>query len=156
MSGNIVKLESRDITPGADEKQFLSMSINGQLFGFPVQKVQDVLRPQKITKIPLALSEIMGSINLRGRIVTVINVRTRLNLADFQDLSTTMQVVVEHENELYSLVVDSVGEVLNLPLSGFEKTPANLDSAWKDVAQGVYRLEDKILVVLDIANLLRI
>ncbi len=138
-----------------DTKQFVSMEVNGQMFGIPVLTVQDVLRPLPITKAPLAPPEILGSINLRGRIVTVISLRRRLGLPDLPAGTKCMHVVVSHKNELYSFVVDKVGEVLSLPLSDFEQTPANLMSSWQQVSLGVYRLKERLMVVLDIENLLK-
>ncbi len=142
------------VAVGSDTKQFVTMEVDGQLFGIPVLAVQDVLRPQKITPIPLSPKEILGSINLRGRIVTVINMRARLGLAEHGNIEECMQVVVDHKDEQYSLVVDSVGEVLTLPLSDFEHSPPNLSSNWMEVSLGVYRLENRLMVVLDIENLL--
>jgi len=139
---------------GTSVKQFVTMEVDKQLFGIPVLAVQDVLRPQRITRIPLATPEIMGSINLRGRIVTVISMRRRLGLPALKNAAEDcMHVVVDHKEEQYSLVVDSVGEVLNLPLSDFEQTPPNLAENWHNVSLGVYRLENRLMVVLDIENL---
>lgn len=135
-------------------KQFVTMEVDNQLFGIPVLAVQDILRPQKITPIPLSPPEILGSINLRGRIVTVINMRARLSLPKRKDVKSCMQVVVDYDDEQYSLVVDSVGEVLSLSLSDFEHSPPNLSKNWQGVSMGVYRLENRIMVVLDIKNLL--
>ena len=134
-------------------KQFVTMRVNKQLFGIPVLMVQDVLRPQKITNIPLAKPEIMGAINLRGKIVTVIDMRKRLSLPEREEGAPSMQIVTDHGDEQYSLVVDGVGEVLNLPISDFEHNPANLSENWKKVSLGVYRLEGDIMVVLDIDSL---
>lgn len=133
----------------ADAKMLVTMRVNGQLFGVPVQHVRDVLREQKMTKVPLAPKEIAGSINLRGRIVTVINVRARLRLPEKSDGERQMFVVVERHNELYSLMVDDVGDVMNIPHTQIEKTPANMGSGWKEVASGIHRLDDELLVVID-------
>lgn len=140
----------------SNKKQFVTMEVGGQLFGIPVLSVHDVLRPQKITKIPLASPNILGAINLRGRIVTVIDMRKRLGLPVIENGKKVMQVVVDYRDEQYSLVVDSVGEVMSLPIEDFENTPPNLSDSWKSVALGVYRLKGKILIVLDIENTLKI
>jgi purine-binding chemotaxis protein CheW len=145
---------------GQEKRQFLTMRIDSQAFGLPVIKVQDVLRPQNITKIPLSKPEILGLINLRGRIVTVIDVKKRLGLPlDTKPLdkkSKNRMVVVEHKGELYSLVIDEIGDVLDLPLSKFEKNPENLSPIWKDVSQGVFKLKSLLLLILDVENLLKI
>jgi purine-binding chemotaxis protein CheW len=131
------------------------MFIEGQLFGIPVLVVQDVLGPQKITRIPLAPPEVAGSLNLRGRIVTAIDVRMRLQLARKKaETGEGMSVVVDMKGELYSLRVDQVGEVLSLPAAKFERNPPTLDPLWREFSTGIYRLEDKLLVVLDVPRLL--
>jgi purine-binding chemotaxis protein CheW len=147
--------KEKDSAEGLGESQdFVTMTIHDQLFGIPVLTVQDVLGPQKITRIPLASPEVTGSLNLRGRIVTAIDVRKRLGLPVVEGDSKGMSVVVDFNGELYSLIIDSVGEVLSLPADCFERNPATLDSAWREVSGGVFRLKDKLLVVLDVARLL--
>lgn len=135
-------------------REFVTMTIHGQLFGIPVLTVQDVLGPQKITRIPLASADVAGALNLRGRIVTAIDVRKCLGLPPRAEDDPGMSVVVDHRGELYSLIIDSVGEVLSLPIEQFERSPATLDPVWRDISAGVYRLEDQLLVVLDVARLL--
>ena len=93
---------------------YVSIFIAGQMFGIPVLQVQDVLGPQRITRIPLAPPEVAGSLNLRGRIVTAIDVRTRLKLPKNAEGKESMSVVVDQGGEQYSLLVDNVGEVLSL------------------------------------------
>jgi len=137
-----------------ETQDFVTMIIEGQLFGIPVLTVQDVLGAQKITRIPLAPREVAGSLNLRGRIVTAIDVRLRLDLSRRVEGNKCMSVVVDMGGELYSLMVDSVGEVLSLPAAKFERNPPTLDLKWREFSQGIYRLEEKLLVVLDVAKLL--
>ena len=93
-------------------QEFVTFTIADQLFGIPVLKVQDVLSSYQITRIPLAPPEVMGSLHLRGRVVTAIDMRARLGLPARTDGGDSMSIVAEHEGELYSLVVDAVGEVL--------------------------------------------
>jgi purine-binding chemotaxis protein CheW len=136
-------------------KEFLTMIVDGQTFGIPVLKVQDVLGEQKVTRVPLAPPEVAGSLNLRGRIVTAINLRRRLGLVDLpKGQKKTMSVVVEHHGDLYSLIVDNVGEVLSLNDEDFEKTPPTLDRVWREVSMGIYRLKDQLLVILDVSGML--
>lgn len=139
---------------GGTSQEFVTMTIHGQLFGIPVLSVQDVLGSQKLTRIPLAAKEVAGALNLRGRIVTAIDVRRRLGLPPADGDSDGMSVVVDFRGELYSLIIDSVGEVLSLPDDSFERNPATLDPAWREVSLGVYRLEKQLLVILDVARLL--
>lgn len=139
---------------GGEHGEFVSITVAGQLFGIPVLQVQDVLGPQRITRIPLAPAEVAGSLNLRGRIVTAIDLRTRLRLPALPTGQTGMSIVVDHGGELYSVVVDSVGEVLNLSADLAERNPATLDPVWRDVSAGIYRLDKTLLVVLDVARVL--
>lgn len=138
----------------SETQDFVTMIIEGHLFGIPVLTVQDILGVQKITRIPLAPKEIAGSLNLRGRIVTAIDVRLRLDLAPRPSGENAMSVVVDQGGELYSLMVDSVGEVLSLPLAKFERNPPTLDNKWREFSMGIYRLEGNLLVVLDVGRLL--
>ena len=138
-----------------ENKDFLTIMIAGQLFGIPVLQVQDVLGQQTVTRIPLAPPQVAGALNLRGRIVTAINVRRCLGLDDLPDQKKkTMSVVVENEGELYSLIIDSVGDVLALKETAFEPNPPTLDLLWRSVSLGVYRLDGKLLVILDVNKLL--
>jgi len=135
-------------------EDFVTMTIENQLFGIPVLMVQDVLGPQQLRRVPLAPPEVAGALNLRGRIVTAIDVRRRLGLSNRPAENMGMSIVVDHGGELYSLIVDAVGEVLTLPADSFENVPATLDAAWKNVTKGVHRLENKLLLVLDVSRLL--
>jgi purine-binding chemotaxis protein CheW len=136
------------------EIQFVTITVAGQTFGIPVLIVHDVLGPQRITRVPLAPPEVAGSLNLRGRIVTAIDVRTRLGIERRPAGEAGMSVVVEQSGEFYSLMVDGVGEVLNLAAGKFERNPATLDMRWRDVSAGIYRLDSELLVVLDVVRLL--
>ena len=132
----------------------MSITVAEQLFGIPVLQVQDVLGPQRITRIPLAPPEVAGSLNLRGRIVTAIDLRKRLRLPPLGDGQSGMSVVVDYGGELYSIMVDSVGEVLSLSAEQAERNPATLDPVWREVSEGIYRLDKTLLIVLDVARVL--
>lgn len=137
-----------------EAREYVTMTVADQLFGIPVLTVQDVLGPQRITRIPLSPPEIAGALNLRGRIVTAIDVRRRLALPARSADTSSMSVVVDHKGELYSLIVDAVGEVMSLPADSYERNPATLDPRWREVSGGIYRLKGKLLVVLEVARLL--
>lgn len=137
-----------------DHQEFVTVVIGDQLFGIPVLTVQDVLGQHQIAHIPIAPPEVAGSLNLRGRIVTAIDPRVRLGLPKRGTDGSRMGIVVEHNGELYSLLIDSVGEVLNLPNDCYERNPATLDDRWREISAGVYRLEERLMVVLDVARLL--
>ena len=134
---------------------FVTLTLGGQLCGIPVLVVRDVLGPQMITRIPLAPREVAGSLNLRGRIVTAIDLHSRLGL-DRSDWRNAMSVVVEHQGELYSLLVDQVGEVLYLNPELWEDNPPTLEAKWRALSRGVFRLSGQLVVVLDVAAILAI
>jgi purine-binding chemotaxis protein CheW len=138
----------------SEHRDYVTMSIGGQLFGIPVLKVQDVLGTQTITRVPLAPVEVAGSLNLRGRIVTAVDVRLRLGLPKRENDKQAMSVVVEHEGELYSLLVDSVGEVLSLESRDYQRNPPTLNPRLREFSDGIYRLNDSLLVVLSVSSLL--
>ncbi len=140
----------------ADLRQFVTFTIGGQLCGIPVLQVRDVLASQAITPIPLAPPEITGSLNLRGRIVTAVDLRVRLGLPTGAVGQDQMSIVVEHHGDLYSLIIDSVGEVLDLSSETLERAPATLDASWISLSNGIYRLDAGLLLVLDIDNVLDI
>lgn len=162
MSENIESRSGTSLSSGSvvietKNKDFLTIKIEDQLFGIPILQVQDVLGDIKVTRIPLAPPQVSGSLNLRGRIVTAIDVRKCLGLQPLvreSDNDRCMSVVVSHDDELYSLIIDSVGDVLTLHEKDFEANPATLDIIWKSVSLGVYRLQGRILVVLDVPKLL--
>ena len=147
-------MSEQDMENVGEHREFVTFIVGNQLCGIPVLKVQDVLGPQRITRVPLAPSEVAGSLNLRGRIVTAVDLRLRMGLEARPEEDRGMSVVVEHKGELYSLVVDSVGEVLNLPADSFETNPATLDTVWRQFSEGVYRLKEGLLVVLNGDSLL--
>jgi purine-binding chemotaxis protein CheW len=151
-----VETELNGTTSAASNEQrdYVTMSIGGQLFGIPVLKVQDVLGSQTITRVPLAPVEVAGSLNLRGRIVTAVDVRLRLGLPKRDSEKQAMSVVVEHEGELYSLLVDSVGEVLSLESRDYQRNPPTLNPRLREFSDGIYRLNDSLLVVLSVSSLL--
>lgn len=148
-------------TASGQSKDFLTLVIAGQRFGIPIMQVQDVLGSHSVTRIPLAPPEVAGSLNLRGRIVTAISMRKRLGLDDPKedqhahgDTINKMSVVVEHENELYSLIIDEIGDVMTLKDKDFEPTLGTLDPVWKAISSGIYRLSDELLIVLDVPKFL--
>jgi purine-binding chemotaxis protein CheW len=140
----------------SDAQMLVTLMLHGQLCGIPVLAVRDVLGAQTITPIPLAPQEVAGGLNLRGRIVTAIDLRTRLCLPPPPEGAARMSVVTEQGGELYALLVDQVREVMTLPAESFETTPPTLPPAWAAHSAGVYRLESGLLVLLDVARLLAI
>jgi purine-binding chemotaxis protein CheW len=134
--------------------EFVTFLVADQLFGIPVLTVQEVLGPQRITRIPLAPAEVAGSLNLRGRIVTAIDIRHRLGMPARPADTEPMSVVVESRGDLYSLAVDAVGEVLRFETEAYEQNPGTLSPALREVSAGIYRLDGQLLIVLDVERLL--
>lgn len=135
-------------------KEFLTFFVAEQMFGIPVLQVQDVLRDLNVTKVPLARPEVAGTLNLRGRIVTAIDLRVRLDINNDDSKTKNMSVVVEHDDELFSLLIDRVGDVLSIEDKHLERNPATLDSKWGEISDGIYRLENRLMVILDVSKLL--
>ena len=137
-------------------KEYVTAMVGGQLFGLPILRVQDVFAPERITRVPLASPEIAGVLNLRGRIVTLIDLRRRLGLARARTAAESMAIGVESRGESYGLLIDSVGEVLKLDEAGRETNPINLDPNLAEVSAGIYRLEGQLLVIVDVDRVLDI
>jgi purine-binding chemotaxis protein CheW len=144
-------------TEAADSnlKEYVTAMIGGQLFGLPIRQVQDVFIPERLTRVPLAPPEIAGVLNLRGRIVTLIDMRGRLGLGQ-PDNGVAMAIGVESRGESYGLLIDSVGEVLKFDHAAIEPNPVNLDPRLARVSSGIYRLEGQLLMVVDVDRVLDI
>ena len=136
--------------------QYCTFTLDGHLFGVPVSSVQEVLRAQALTSVPLAPSEVAGLLNLRGQIVTAVDLRARLGLPPRPAGEGFMNVVVRDAGELFSLLADSVGDVVEVETVRLEPTPATLDERWKGCCDGVVRLPRGLLAVLDVERLLRL
>ena len=132
----------------------VSVRIGGQAFGIPVLQVQDVIAQAATNRVPLGPPEVAGSLNLRGRIVTAIDMRRRLGMEPRRPTEGHMSVIVERHGELYALLVDDVGDVLWLPPTLHEAAPLTLSAEWRDLSLGLYRLEGELLLVLNIAEVL--
>jgi purine-binding chemotaxis protein CheW len=136
--------------------EYVTTMIGGQLFGLPISRVQDVFMPERLTRVPLASSDVAGVLNLRGRIVTAIDMRSRLGLPKNDDGRPPMAVGVELRGESYGLLIDTIGEVLKLADDTREVNPVNLDPRMAKLAAGVHRLEGQLMVVLDVDRVLEI
>jgi purine-binding chemotaxis protein CheW len=134
--------------------QFVTLIVADQLFGISVLQVRDILREPQITRIPLTSPEIAGSLNLRGRIVTAIDLRRRLRLPPARPGAAKMSVVIERECDLHALIVDQVCEVLTLQPEQFEDNPLALVSDRTRYCAGLFRLETSLMLVLDLERVL--
>ncbi|HTV34816.1 MAG TPA: chemotaxis protein CheW [Xanthobacteraceae bacterium] len=138
----------------AELTEYVTFTLGGQMFGLPIAHVQEVFRPARITRVPLAGAQIAGVLNLRGRIVTAIDMRSRLELPARGEKETPMAIGIESDGESFGLLVDVLGEVLKLPDRERESNPVNLDRKLARVSAGVYRLDGQLLVVLDVDRVL--
>ncbi|MCG8444498.1 MAG: chemotaxis protein CheW [Hyphomicrobiales bacterium] len=145
---NVVSLIEDETT------EFVTVHIGEQLFGLPINRVHDVFLPESITLVPLAPRDVAGVLNLRGRIVTAIDMRGRLGMPPRDAEETPMAVGIEYGGESFGLLIDSVGEVLRLSTAELESNPINLDSRWARVSAGVYRLEGRLMVILNVDRVL--
>jgi purine-binding chemotaxis protein CheW len=139
-----------------DVVEYVTASIGGQVFGLPISRVQDVFMPERLARVPLAPPEIAGLLNLRGRIVTTIDMRRRLGLPQPSADCSRLAIGIECRGESYGLLIDEIGEVLKLSPLGREDNPINFDPGLARVSAGVHRLEGKLLVVLDVDRVLDI
>lgn len=138
----------------SSEVEFVTAWISGQLFGIPIARVHDVFEAERVTHVPLAPGEISGVLNLRGRVVTALDMRRRLGLSPREADKKQMAVGIDHRGEAYGLLVDSMGEVLKLPADALDAVPINLQADWAAISTGIYRLEDRLMIVLDIDRIL--
>ncbi|GJE42929.1 chemotaxis protein CheW [Methylobacterium soli] len=133
---------------------FVTVFVGDTMFGLAINRVHDVFIPAGVTPVPLSPPEIVGLLNLRGRVVTALCLRRRLGLPPAEGEGSKMAIGLEQGGETFALVVDGVGEVLKLGADTHEAVPINLDSRWRELALGVHRLDGRLLVILDVDSLL--
>lgn len=133
----------------SDSKQFCTFFINGLFFGIEVLKVQEVIRYQEMTSVPLAPSTIRGLINLRGQIVTAIDLRRRLELPARGEDQLPVNVVVRTDDGAVSLLVDEIGDVVEIRDDVHERPPETLRGVARELVTGVYKLKERLLLILD-------
>lgn len=136
------------------ERKVCTFYLDSYYFGIDVAKIQEVIRYQETTIVPLADSRISGLINLRGQIVTAINMRSRLEFPlNFDDWRPT-NIIIRTDDGGVSLWVDDIGDVIDIPMENFESPPENLDGEIRKVLREVCKFENKLLLLLDIDQLL--
>jgi purine-binding chemotaxis protein CheW len=133
----------------AGTQQFCTFHLGDLFLGIEVLQVQEVIRAQAMTRVPLAPHAVTGLINLRGQIVTAVDLRRRLGLADRVEGVDAMNVVVRTDDGAVSLLVDEIGDVLEVTADVFEPAPETLAAAARSLIRGVYKLQDRLLLVLD-------
>lgn len=132
--------------------EYVTAVIGGQLFGLPISRVQDVFMPERLTRVPLSSSEIAGVLNLRGRIVTVIDLKRLLHGASAHE--EAMNMVVRFDNDEVSLLIDRIGDVMRVDEAAVEATPPTLQGLARDFIRGVFPLQDGLLLLLDTQRML--
>ena len=133
----------------ADEIQYCTFYLGDQFFGVEVEKVQEVFRYQEMTQIPLSSSVVRGLINLRGQIITAIDLRRRLGMNDLPEDEKPMNVVIRTNDDVVSLLVDRIGDVLQVSLDNFEPTPDTISGITRELVRGVYKLKGQLLLIID-------
>lgn len=133
----------------AETRQFATFFLDGLFFGVEVLKVQEVIRYQEMTRVPLAPPVVRGLINLRGQIVTAIDLRRRLRLRERPADQLPMNVVVRTDDGALSLLVDEIGDVLEIADDQMERPPETVDLHARELLHGVYKLEGRLLLILD-------
>jgi purine-binding chemotaxis protein CheW len=134
------------------DQQYCTFFLDGHYFGIPVVEVQEVIRYQEMTSVPLAPAVISGLINLRGQIVTAMDLRVRLDLPPRPEDALPMNVVIRTDDGWLSLVVDQISDVVEVDEVAFERPPETLSGVARSLIKGAYKLNGRLLLVLDTAK----
>lgn len=137
----------------ADQRQLCTFFLEERFFGIEVERVQEVIRYQTVTPVPLAPAVVRGLINLRGQIVTAIDLRRLLQVEDRADERLPINIVMHARQGIFSLLVDRIGDVLEVDEDSFEYPPDTLDGIARELIRGAYKLQGRLLLVLNIAKL---
>jgi purine-binding chemotaxis protein CheW len=138
----------------ADEREYCTFQLGDGYYGIDVLRVQEVIRYQEMTRVPLAPPLVRGLINLRGQIVTAIDLRRRLNLPDRPADRLPVNVVVTTDDGAVSLLVDEIGDVRTVSERDYEAAPESLRGPARELIRGAYKLPDRLLLALDLDRLL--
>lgn len=130
-------------------KQFCTFFLEGHYFGVPVQQVQEVLRYQEMTEVPLVSNVVRGLINLRGQIITAVDLRRQLGMTDRPEQQKPMNVIMRTADGAFSLLVDEIGDVIEVEDNTFEPPPDTLQGMARGMLRGVHKLPDRLLLILD-------
>ena len=143
------------IDPAHKTRQYSTFKVDGLFLGIEVVAVQEVIRFQEMTEVPLAPAVIEGLINLRGQIVTALDTRRALGLCPASEGVLPMNIVVRSEDGVFSLLVDEIGDVLDVPLESYAQPPENMPAEQRELIEGIYKLDDRLMLVLNTQCLLR-
>jgi purine-binding chemotaxis protein CheW len=136
--------------PAATSGQLATFRLDGDLYGVEVEHVQEVLRSQNLTRVPLAPPAVAGLINLRGQVVTAIELRERLGRPPRPQGTDAVVIVVRLRGEAVSLLVDSIADVVDVEAGDFEAPPDTLDGQARELIRGAYKLDGQLLLALDV------
>lgn len=140
----------------ADPLQYCTFFVDGQCCGLDVARVQEIICAQPMTPVPLAPDVVRGLINLRGQIVMTMDLRRRLGMKERPAEQPPINVVVQTDDGACSLLVDEIGDVLEAPDQDFERPPETLTAAAKEMIRGAYKLKDRLLLILDADEVVRL
>lgn len=140
----------------AESQQYSTFTVDGLFFGVEVQRVQEVIKFQNMTRVPMASRTVQGLINLRGQIVTAIDLRRRLDLKEREEGAEPMNVVIQTDGGAVSLLVDEIGDVLELGEDTLEPPPPTIRGVARELVTGVHKLEGQLLLILDIDKVITV
>lgn len=140
----------------SDDHQYCTFFLGGDCFGLDVLQVQEIVREQPMTRVPLANPVIAGLMNLRGQIVTALDLRRRLGFPDREAGQETVNVVVQTADGAVSLIVDEIGDVLTLSKELFEPPPETMRGPGRELVSGAYKLSERLLVILSLERILKV
>jgi purine-binding chemotaxis protein CheW len=138
------------------DRQYCTFYLNDTLFGVEVEKVQEVVSYQEMTRVPLAPLVVRGLINLRGQIVTVLELRRRLDMPERPAGRHPVNVVVRTDGAPTSLLVDQIGDVLEVSEEAFERPPETLRGPARELIRGAYKLKDRLLLILNVEKVVSV
>ena len=138
------------------QQSFCTFCIDNLLFGIEVLRIQEVIRAQKMTRVPRSNPVVRGLMNLRGQIVTALDLRLRLGLPERREDKPLMNVVIRAADGPVSLLVDDIGDVLEVDSRKFESAPETLQGPMRALIRGVYKLEGQLLLALNVEPLLKL
>jgi purine-binding chemotaxis protein CheW len=141
------------VASAASTDEVVTFRVGSQWFGIHVLEVQEVMVQQRIARVPLAAPGVAGLLNLRGQIVTAIDLYQRLEISPGTS-EPLMNVVVRNGDELFALIVDEVGDVTVIPSHAIRRLPANLAGAWARICTGVVEMDHGVLAIVDVTHLL--
>jgi purine-binding chemotaxis protein CheW len=137
-----------------DKLKFLTVKISANIFAIEVESIKDVLNMGKIVKVPLSPNHVMGLINIRGKIVLVIDIKPLLGIDGEYDLKKCMNIVLDHQDGAYSIIVDSVGSVINISRDEILENPESINENWQRFSKGIYTTQKELISIINIEEVL--